>query len=132
MTIQNVISQTLKKIISPSGVVYRVLRIFNQYITSIKRLKKRKSLIVWTHLTDHCNLNCACCNQFVPLADEGFYPIDTFKRDTLHLFQLGGGKISKFSFSSGETLLHPQITDFFDFTRECFDKYGEGGDRIYN
>jgi MoaA/NifB/PqqE/SkfB family radical SAM enzyme len=72
-------------------------------------------------------LNCACCSQFSPVADEGFYPIDIFKKDALRLFQLGGDKIKKFIFAGGEPLLHPQITDFFDFARECFDRYGGGG-----
>jgi MoaA/NifB/PqqE/SkfB family radical SAM enzyme len=130
MRLQTVAAQILKKIISPEGIIYKKIRLIHQYACSFKRLKKLRSLVLTVKITDHCNLNCACCNQLSPLSDEVFYPVDAFKRDCLRLFRLGGEKISKITFSGGEPLLHPQITDFFDAARECFDNYrawGGGG-----
>jgi MoaA/NifB/PqqE/SkfB family radical SAM enzyme len=91
------------------------------------RLKKRSKLNFNVKITDHCNLNCACCNQLAPVSDKACYPVETFKKDCLRLFQLGGKKISRIIFTGGEPLLHPQVTDFFDVARECFNSYGMGG-----
>jgi MoaA/NifB/PqqE/SkfB family radical SAM enzyme len=127
MKFQNLVSQRLKKIISPSGTIYRHLRLINQYIASFKRLKKQNQLIFGTHITDHCNLNCACCNQFSPLLDDGFCSVEAFNKDCLRLFELAGGRIAKIIFSGGEPLLHPKITDFFDIARGCFNQYANIG-----
>ncbi|MDR2097856.1 MAG: hypothetical protein LBP37_04980 [Spirochaetaceae bacterium] len=127
MDFQNIAAQTLKKIVSPEGIIYKGFRLINQYAVSFKRLKKRTTLEVVAKVTDHCNLNCACCNQFSPVSDEFFYSVETFKKDCLRLFRLGGKRITKISFSGGEPLLHPQITDFFDAARECFEIHRGGG-----
>jgi uncharacterized radical SAM superfamily Fe-S cluster-containing enzyme len=134
MLFQTAVAQVLEKIFPPSGKLYKQLRLINQYAASFKRLKKRTELDFFVKLTDHCNLNCACCNQLSPVAEEFFYPVETFKKDCLRLFQLGGEKISRIGFSGGEPLLHPQITAFFDVARECFNNssMGGGGDWIYN
>jgi hypothetical protein len=86
------------------------------------------------NLTEHCNLNCACCNQFSPLANKKFYSLSVFKQDIMQIFKLTDGAVDEVTFLGGEPLLHPQITDFFDITRQCYDnnpyskiKRGGGG-----
>lgn len=125
MMFQNFASQTLKKIIPMA--VHKQLRLLNRYIASFRQLKKRQRLVFGVFLTDHCNLNCACCSALSPVADKAFYPVEVFKNDCLRLFQLGGDKISEITLAGGEPLLHSQITGFFDAARECFDKYGLNG-----
>jgi MoaA/NifB/PqqE/SkfB family radical SAM enzyme len=124
MVFQTVVAQAVKKIFPPSGILFKRLRLINRYIDSVKRLKKRKFLEFGIGITDHCNLNCACCSAFSPVSGEGFYSVETFKKDCLRLFQLGGEKIAKILLAGGEPLLHPQITDFFDAAGECFSSYG--------
>ncbi|MDR2660390.1 MAG: hypothetical protein LBC27_10485 [Spirochaetaceae bacterium] len=133
MHFESAAAQVLKKIVPPSGKIYRQLHLISQYAGSFKRLKKLKTLVVNTHITDHCNLNCACCNQFSPLICESFCDVESFKKDFSRLVQLGGKKIEKIVFSGGEPLLHPNVTGFFDAARECFDNYrGGGGDSLHN
>jgi MoaA/NifB/PqqE/SkfB family radical SAM enzyme len=77
-------------------------------------------------LTDHCNLNCAGCGNYSPLAKERFYDIESFKKECKRISELTGRKISAVTFSGGEPLLHPNITEFFDVARFYFDAWGGG------
>ncbi len=43
------------------------------------------------HLCEHCNLNCAGCNNCSPLAPEAYYDIGMFENDMNRLSILGGG-----------------------------------------
>jgi MoaA/NifB/PqqE/SkfB family radical SAM enzyme len=92
-------------------------------------MQKLKLLKFGILLTDHCNLNCAGCGNYSPLAPEKFYDIDTFRNECKRIFDLTGGKIASLGFSGGEPLLHPRITDFFDIARSFFayDMGGGGG-----
>jgi MoaA/NifB/PqqE/SkfB family radical SAM enzyme len=78
------------------------------------------------NITEHCNLNCAGCNQFSPLADKKYYALEIFKQDAERIFELTNGAISEITFLGGEPLLHPQITDFFDVSRQFYDKTARG------
>ncbi|MDR2030471.1 MAG: hypothetical protein LBP65_03345 [Puniceicoccales bacterium] len=70
------------------------------------------------HAVDHCNLNCAACSHFCPLAPENFYDSDSFFRDCRAI----AAKIyvKKFRILGGEPLLHPQICTLIAAARQAF------------
>ena len=68
----------------------------------------------------HCNLNCAYCDHFAPLAPEYFMPLEVFKKDILKLKELTNGKIDEILLLGGEPLLHPDIEKFLEIARENF------------
>ncbi|MDR1741720.1 MAG: hypothetical protein LBR38_07775 [Synergistaceae bacterium] len=80
----------------------------------------RKQLKFAVHLTDHCNLNCAECSHFAPLAEEFFLDLETFRRDTQRIAKLFDGKIEAMYLMGGEPLLHPKVEEFFTAAREAF------------
>jgi MoaA/NifB/PqqE/SkfB family radical SAM enzyme len=127
MLFQTVIAQAVKKVFPPSGILFKQMRLISRYMDSVKRLKKRETLEFGVGITDHCNLNCACCSAFSPVSGESFYSVETFKKDCQRLFQLGGKKISKIFLAGGEPLLHPHVTDFFDAAGDCFRSYVPAG-----
>jgi hypothetical protein len=43
------------------------------------------------HLAEHCNLNCAGCDHFSPLAAEEYASLETVKKDMARLAELTGG-----------------------------------------
>jgi sulfatase maturation enzyme AslB (radical SAM superfamily) len=113
MELSNLLSTTVSKIIPPESGFYRKLQFMWYRISSAKRLKKLSLLQVGVTLTEHCNLNCAYCGVFSPVAKESFYPVEIFKKECEQLARLTGGKIAEFKLAGGEPLLHPDITDFF-------------------
>jgi len=75
------------------------------------------------HLTNHCNLNCAYCCHFSPIAEKYFMPIEHFKNDIERLASLSGGNIRRIRLMGGEPLLHPEIKEFMKIARSNFPKY---------
>jgi uncharacterized radical SAM superfamily Fe-S cluster-containing enzyme len=127
------ISSIIRKVISPQSRAYKNLQILYRYILSVKRMQKLKMLKIGVPLVEHCNLNCAGCGSYSPLAPEKFYDIDAFREDCRRISDLTGGKIDRMGFAGGEPLLHPQITEFFETARRFFVKHdamnGGGGGR---
>ena len=68
------------------------------------------------HLVDHCNLNCAGCNHFSPLAKERYASLELFERNIKQLVKLIDVPI--LNLMGGEPLLHPQIVDFIKIARK--------------
>jgi hypothetical protein len=127
MKMANLLSIAVKKFISPQSGLYRKLQlVWYRLYLEVRKIKFTK-LKFGVHLTEHCNLNCAYCDAFAPLAKENFYPIETFKRDCERLAQLTGGRILEIGLAGGEPLLHPDITEFFNVARSNFSKSGGGG-----
>ena len=71
-------------------------------------------------LADHCNLNCAGCSHFSPIADEHFLDVDTYRKDCERLSELAGKYVRKISLMGGEPLLHKNIVDIMEITRSNF------------
>ncbi|MDR2069595.1 MAG: radical SAM protein [Spirochaetaceae bacterium] len=80
----------------------------------------RTSLVMGVYAVQHCNLNCACCTAFSPIAKEEFLDIESYKNDMAKLSSLTGGKLESFYVTGGEPLLHPRILEIFDIAREYF------------
>ncbi len=73
------------------------------------------------NLADHCNLNCAHCDHFAPLAEEYFLDVESFEKDMKQLAGLspawGGGMMSLLG---GEALLHKDLVKFLEIARRYF------------
>ena len=71
------------------------------------------------HVVDHCNLRCAGCLHFAPLAEKGFLDLEEYDRDleTLAAIKGFGGYFSCICLMGGEPLLHPQIDEVVRITR---------------
>lgn len=74
------------------------------------------------HLVEHCNLKCAGCTHFSPLAEESFLDIKEFERDINRISELTGGNTRFINLLGGEPLLHPEINAFLDISRKAFPK----------
>ncbi|MDR2803388.1 MAG: radical SAM protein [Treponema sp.] len=127
MELSNLLSTTVSKIISPQSGLYRRLQFIWYRVSAAARLRKLKLLRIGVNLTEHCNLNCAYCGAFSPLAKEGFYSVDVFKKDCERISRLTGGKIREIQLAGGEPLLHPAVTEFLDIARANFAELGGGG-----
>jgi len=73
-------------------------------------------------LADHCNLNCASCSHFSPIADEHFLDVDTYKKDCARFAELAGKYVRRIHLMGGEPLLHKNIVDIIEITRSNFKK----------
>jgi MoaA/NifB/PqqE/SkfB family radical SAM enzyme len=81
--------------------------------------KSKRFLQIGVHITEHCNLNCAYCSHFSPLADEIFLDTDSFERDCAQLAKISP-KLANLGLLGGEPLLHPKLIDFFEIARRYF------------
>ena len=72
------------------------------------------------HLAEHCNLNCAGCNHFSPLAEPEFADPAALGQDFARLAGLFNGRISGVRLLGGEPLLHPDISGCLRITRSHF------------
>jgi MoaA/NifB/PqqE/SkfB family radical SAM enzyme len=72
------------------------------------------------HLAEHCNLNCAGCDHFSPLAAEEYADLETVEKDMKRLSELTGGSIREIRILGGEPLLHKEAAAFFPVVRKYF------------
>lgn len=70
------------------------------------------------HIVDHCNLKCAGCSHFSPIADEWFEDIEDFKRDFTQLASITN--VNTIRLMGGEPLLHPDVCEFLKVARSIF------------
>ncbi len=73
------------------------------------------------HIVDHCNLNCAHCNHFTPLASENFCKIDDIISDFKKLKKIFDN-IGKIFIVGGEPLLHPELIKILKPLRSIYPK----------
>ena len=73
------------------------------------------------HIVDHCNLNCAYCDHFTPLADKNFCKIDDIIEDFQKLKKIFDN-IGKIYIVGGEPLLHPNLLDILEPLRNIYPK----------
>jgi hypothetical protein len=74
------------------------------------------------HIVSHCNLNCASCNVFSPLAEHNFLDISVFDKDMKRMSQLFNGEAGRVHILGGEPLLHRGIGEFLISARNSFHK----------
>lgn len=73
------------------------------------------------HITDHCNLNCAHCDHFTPLAEEKFIKLEDILNDFKKLKKIFDN-IGKIYILGGEPLLHPELIKIFEPLRKIYPK----------
>jgi len=69
-------------------------------------------------ITSLCNLNCAGCSHFSPLAQTWFEDIEDFRLDFSKLSKMTD--VGTIRIMGGEPLLHPDLLKFLELTREFF------------
>ena len=88
--------------------------------TGIIRCIPRADMKIIVGLVEHCNLNCAGCDHFSPLAKPQFADFEEMERDFTRLAELFHDRPGVLSFQGGEPLLHPEIIKFMAMTRQKF------------
>ena len=68
----------------------------------------------------HCNLNCAYCNHFSPIAPKYEMPIGVFERDLAQLKKISNNAVKKITLLGGEPLLHKKIETLMTITNQYF------------
>lgn len=86
------------------------------------RATPRAILTFEVALAQHCNLNCAYCDHFSPIAEPELADFDETAHDFVRLSQLFGGHAEEIRLLGGEPLLHPDIIRFLKMARENFPK----------
>lgn len=81
-------------------------------------MNKIKLNYLETHLTHHCNLNCAHCSHYAPLAEPWFKDYDEFVNELQQIAKITSCKLIEFHLLGGEPLLHPRILDFCYISRK--------------
>lgn len=71
-------------------------------------------------LVEHCNLNCAGCSHFSPLADKEFLDVLEYEKDLKCLSSLFDGEANFIRLMGGEPLLHPELKKIIELTRKYF------------
>lgn len=89
---------------------------------SLETISPLQNLGIEVLLVNHCNLNCAYCNHFAPLADPGYYSVQDYDKDLQNLFELFSDQIFDIKLMGGEPLLHPEIEEFCKLSKQYFPK----------
>ncbi len=71
-------------------------------------------------LAEHCNLNCAGCDHFAPIAEPEFSDYAEFERDFKRLSEILERKCRRIGLMGGEPLLCPNIEKFLHTARDSF------------
>lgn len=93
---------------------------FKFFQTFKKKLKKRTLSCFEINLVEHCNLKCAYCTHFAPLAEEYYYDVVVFEKDIKRISELTSTDLSTIRLLGGEPLLHPKLNDILKITRNYF------------
>ena len=95
----------------------------------IIRTTPRRTIKLCFDIIESCNLNCTGCLTYAPLASKlykctescGMMPLEVFEKDIIRLSELfSEQEIQVVTISGGEALLHPELTKFFEVTRNYF------------
>ena len=86
----------------------------------ITRCLPKPELTLQLSMAEHCNLNCAGCSHFSPLAEPEFADYEETARDLARLSSLFHGHAKEIRLEGGEPLLHPDLVKFLKMIRENF------------
>lgn len=84
------------------------------------RYTPRSDISFEVALAEHCNLRCAGCDHFSPIAEPEFADIKEFERDFSRLSELFNGQAQEIHLLGGEPLLNPDIVLFLQVARKSF------------
>jgi len=71
-------------------------------------------------ITSHCNLNCAHCTHFSPIAEHEFVTAERAYRELSRIGALFQGKCHHVYILGGEPLLNPEVCEILKIARRCF------------
>lgn len=114
------IKEFLKKILPAYRVALRVEKKLDASMIGKFRYIPKPMLTFEVHLAEHCNLNCAYCTHFSPLAEPEFLEPESFEKDVKKLSELFNGEMQFIKLLGGEPLLNPKVTEFMRIAREYF------------
>ncbi len=83
-------------------------------------IQKNKIQHIEIPICYHCNLNCASCDHFAPLAPKYQMPVEIFEKDIKQLKKLTKGRVKEIWFVGGEPLLHNNIETLIKITAVNF------------
>ncbi|MBQ3653277.1 MAG: radical SAM protein [Synergistaceae bacterium] len=98
----------------------RVIAVRLRLLLSLPLKKKLDRIEIGFHVAEHCNLNCAYCDNFSPLAEPEFIDVEEFRRDVERMALLFKGECERISLLGGEPLLHPRLSEIIDIARTNF------------
>ena len=96
------------------------IKVRSKIALGISLKKPLKSLQFEVHLVEHCNLNCAGCDNFSSLANPEFLAVSEFEKDFTRLRELFGDNCQRIYLMGGEPLLHPNLIEFLEISRLLF------------
>ncbi len=97
-----------------------ILNFIRRIVRKLRRLR-RPIMSFQVKLTDHCNLNCIGCNVYAPVSAKSYLDIDAYRRDITRMSKLFGNRCDVI-LSGGEPLLHPDIVNVLQTTRQALPK----------
>jgi len=97
-----------------------VLNAMVNFYFNRQKYKKQKFLRLRAFIVSGCNLNCAGCLTFAPIANEYFQDVGEYENDCKRLSFLGGNKVLEFQILGGEPLLHPNLAEILKISRKYF------------
>ena len=71
-------------------------------------------------VVEYCNLNCAGCSHFSPVAPKEFICLERLDKDLTAFHKLVGDNIDGLKILGGEPLLHPQIAEVIYICKKYF------------
>jgi len=76
------------------------------------------------NIVDHCNLNCAGCDHFSPIADKREVSLERLEKDLGRLGELLPNRVGFMWIMGGEPLLHSNLNAVMRLARKNFPKTG--------
>jgi organic radical activating enzyme len=92
----------------------------NNLVDMLSKSIPNQMLAFSVHLCEHCNLNCAGCNNFAPLASEEYTDLSQFTSDMKRLSELAQGEAYRIQLTGGEPLLNPNAIEYALIARKYF------------
>lgn len=106
----------LQVIVMKLNVILATIKVF----FSLPLKRKHKITYLEIHIADHCNLNCAGCSHFSPLAKHELVSVEEFRRDFERLGEILKHSCNEIHLLGGEPLLHPDIITLMKIARKNF------------
>ena len=104
-------------IVVPDVILYELI---NELRGTIGKRTPRKTMDFIVCITEHCNLNCASCDHFSPLAQEWYMQLEQFESDLIRMKQVLNEKVASIRIEGGEPLLHADVLKFIETARKVF------------
>ncbi len=86
----------------------------------VGKKSKRMPFTFEVHIIDSCNLNCAGCSHFSPLAKaDSAYPLEEYEKDLTRMGELFANNVKRLRILGGEPLINPRVCEYLEISRKC-------------